>query len=335
MACDFVFYVKDNWSWDSVNLNCFIVNCEEGRFEMFTLKASHLQRLCELNHFKIDKDSLVFMGLRGVSPLISDDNDFATSHKLIEKGVDYIYPRCTLIQWLPIENHFSVFVGSTVPHRRYVKSAMEKGGRGANQLMTGHYNDYRKGRHGVGKATGHEAFRQTKAHPIRRSGDDFDYEEDDRIEFTNPFDNIHAAWNMGLEHDNYASAGCQVISGYPHCKKLGDKPDVGPWSIFKRNAYQTSQDRFDYVLLEGSTARRLSVAGDRGLVRLRFGSQGVLVKEAQNQLKNLGYYEGRVDEDFGPRMLRAVCRLQVNEFGDASDDGIIGPATASVLGLTL
>lgn len=187
--------------------------------------------------------------------------------------------------------------------------------------------------HKAGSATGHEAFRQTSAHPIRRTADDFDFDNDDRVEFTNPFDNIHAGWCMGLDHDSYASAGCQVIVGFPKCEKRGDGSDTGAWKSFKANAYAIPQDSFDYVLLNGRDALRLVTRGPKNMVRLRYGSQGKLVETVQKALKQRGFYEGRIDQDFGPRMLRAVLQYQEAEFGPSADDGIVGPTTASGLGV--
>jgi hypothetical protein len=63
--------------------------------------------------------------------------------------------------------------------------------------MTGYYSDYRRGKHKAGSETGHDAFRQVEGRPIRRTADDFDYDNDDRVEFSNPFDNLHAAWAWG------------------------------------------------------------------------------------------------------------------------------------------
>jgi len=201
--------------------------------------------------------------------------------------------------------------------------------------MTGRYRDYRKGIHKKGGPTAHEAFRQIAAHPIRRTADDFDYDNDDRVEFTNPFDNIHAAWSMGVDNDNYASAGCQVIVGYPKCTKRGDKPDIGAWGVFKENAYspELGQDVFLYVLLSARDAQRIVLDGPAKLTRLRFGSDGELVKLVQNALKTEDFYEGNVDGDFGERTLRAVLAYQEATFGPAADDGIVGPLTASALGI--
>jgi hypothetical protein len=302
---------------------------------IFSISEEHLRRLCEINSFKISGNDMVFFGFRGCNPANEESCEFQNEHQLILADVNYINPRCTLGQWLPQDGTFALYPGSTVPHIKYVKNSKERNGVGANQLMTGCYKDYRKGIHKMGKSTGHEAFRQTDAHPIRRTADDFDYDNDDRVEFTNPYDNIHAAWCMGIDHDYYASAGCQVIIGYPKCEKLGQQPDKGPWAFFKKNAYDIqSQQHFPYFLLNARDAQKIAFAGDKKMsARLRYGSKGTLVEKVQNELKDKDYYEGIVDGDFGPKTIRAVLQFQIDYFGPSADDGIVGPITASALGL--
>ncbi|MCZ7615967.1 MAG: hypothetical protein M5T52_21045 [Ignavibacteriaceae bacterium] len=121
-----------------------------------------------------------------------------------------------------------------IPHRDYVSKSVIKSGQGANQLMTGYYSDYRKGVHKAGSPTGHDAFRQVSSHPIQRTSDDIDFDNDDRVEYENPNDNIHSGWCMGINSTNYASAGCQVLVGYPQCQKRGSQTATGAWKIFKK-----------------------------------------------------------------------------------------------------
>jgi hypothetical protein len=302
---------------------------------MFEFTPDQLKQLCDVNSFQIPSDGLIFFGLRGATPMNPDNTEFLRAHQLVVSDIDYLHPRCVVGQWPPAEGRFAVFSASTVPHKRYVQTALAKSGQGANQLMTGCYRDYRKGKHKANRPTGHDAFRQTEAHPVRRTADDFDYDTDDRVEFTNPFDNIHAAWSMGVDHDYYASAGCQVIVGYPQCAKRGDKPDTGAWRVFKDNAYSpsTTQDSFPYILLNGRDAQRISLSGPDKLTRLRFGSKGELVSIVQTALQKDGYYEGRIDADFGNRTLRAVLEYQEATFGPSADDGIVGSLTASAFGI--
>ena len=88
-------------------------------------------------------------------------------------------------------------------------------------------------------------------------------------------------------------------------------------------------------MLNGRDAQKVSnVQGHKLSVRLRFGSKGNLVSEVQEKLKNLNYYEGNIDKDFGPRTLRALIEFQGDYFGEDPDDGIVGPITASALGIS-
>src|SRR5690606_20071650 len=157
-----------------------------------------------------------------------------------------------------------------------------------------------------GSATGHPAFRQTQGRPVRRTADDLDFQTDDRVEFTNPHDNLHAAWCMGVnDAGGYASAGCQVVVGFPRCGRRGELDDAGPWRTFRRNAYDLAQDSFPYVLLDGRNAQSVA-AGGATTARLRFGSRGDLVTRVQDVLAGRGFYEGALDGDFGVRTLRAL-----------------------------
>lgn len=199
-----------------------------------TLREEHLRMLCALNHFPIPDQSLIFFGLRGVTPVNDENHEFGSSRSLSMAEVDHLHPRCTIGQWRPAERTLAVFPGSTVPHLNYVRSAQARGGQGANQLMTGFYTDYRKGIHKAGSSTAHEAFRQTAEQPIRRTSDDLDYGLEDPEDVENPFDNLHAAWCAGVGATDFSSAGCQVVVGYPKCEKLNNRPDSGPWATFKK-----------------------------------------------------------------------------------------------------
>lgn len=302
---------------------------------VFKLSEKSVRRLCEINNFPIADGKMHFFGFRGCLPVDTDTSNFASEHDVRLAENDYIHPRCTIGQWLPKEGKIALFCGSTVPHIRYVKASKERNGLGANQLMTGFYKDYRKGVHKPGSPAGHPAFRQTEARPIRRTADDFDFDNDDRVEFMNPYDNIHAAWCMGINHDEYSSAGCQVIVGFPACEKRGENPDAGHWKVFKEKAYALDQERFPYILLNGTDAYRTSLnPSARTPARIRFGSEGGLVEQVQQVLKQKRFYEGKPDGLCGNRTIRAILDFQTAVFGPNADDGVVGPVTASALGLS-
>lgn len=298
----------------------------------FTITHSLLNYLCQRNRFQVPLQGMIFLGIRGALPVMTDNQDFADAHDLYLTVPDHQYPRCSLVQWLPEKESLAVYPGSTVPHLKYIKKALVKGGVGANQLCTGYYKDYRKGDHNLDSPTRHRAFRQTEARFIFRTIDDLGYEADDRMEFNNPFDNLHAAWCMGVNHADFASAGCQVIVGYPKCAKRGALVDIGPWANFVATAYAQPQDRFPYILLNALDYHRayVSKASERGY-RLRFGSSGVEVSELQERLKAKKFYEGVIDEEFGQRTMNAVLAFQRAAFGKDAADGVVGPITLSAL----
>lgn len=300
-----------------------------------TLREEHLRRLCELNHFPLPDQPLVFFGLRGALPVNDENHEFGSSRSLTMGEVDHLHPRCTIGQWRPAERTLAVFPGSTVPHLKYIRSAQAAGGRGANQLMTGFYEDYRKGIHKTGSSTAHQAFRQTAEQPIRRTSDDLDYDLEDPEDVENPYDNLHAAWCAGVGADDFSSAGCQVVVGYPRCKKLEPRPDSGPWAQFKKNAYDLRDvNEFKYLLLDARDLAKLVDPDTTSLsVRLRFGSEGGLVEKVQRALRKNEFYEGALDGDFRTRTFRAVLAFQRFAFGRNGADGVVGPQTAAALGV--
>ena len=302
---------------------------------MFMLTASHLDALCVANEFPIDRSQVIFFGLRGCLPVEPQDASFASQQPLSVAEVDYTHARCTLGQWRPAEGTLAVFPGSTIPHKRHVAEARARGGAGTNQLLTGYYNDYRKGFHRADSPAGHQAFRQGGTRPIQRTVDDLDYEGDDRVEFANPGDNLHAAFCASSEVSYYASAGCQVVVGFPKCTQRGSQPATGPWADFHAAAYAVAQTSFAYVLLHGREAVRIGQLppGAVAAQRTRFGSRGNRAGQVQRALGERGHYEGRVDGDFGPRSVRALLSFQRHVFGAGGVDGIVGPQTLAALGL--
>lgn len=302
----------------------------------FVIDDGLLRRLAEVNSFPVPNEGMVFFGLRGSLPLNPDDLDLDAAHQINVENVDYVHPRCTLGQWLPADRLLAVFPGSTVPHSKFIPAAMANGGAGVNQLLTGYYDDYRKGVHKQGSVTAHDAFKQTEGRPIRRTKDDLDFEANDMTEFMNPFDNLHAGWCPSANHTNYESMGCQVVVGFPQCAKRGNLPAAGPWAVFKQNAYELNQNNFGYMLLDGRSVLSVAEAGDSEFpIRLRYGSEGAKVKDLQRKLKSAGFFEGDVDGQFGPRTIRAVLEFQTHTFGFNSEDGVVGQQTASALGFDL
>jgi hypothetical protein len=300
---------------------------------MFILTVNNIRQLAKRNYFQMPDNQMIFFGLRGCLPLRDNSSQFKEGHEMEVIPYDHIHARCTLGQYHP-EKGIAVFPGSTVPYMDYIRSSLEQGGSGANLLMTGYYANYHKGWHNEGRNTGHRAFRQDGYLPVRRTSDDLNYDNDDRIDYTRPYDNLHAGWCMGVDNDHFSSAGCQVVIGFPQCVKRNDAPDIGPWKIFKENAYAIEQEDFYYMLLTGREAQEVALnQGNKLSVRLRFGSKGELVRTLQTRLKELNYYEGDTDDEFEARTLKALLKFQEDYFGKDADDGIVGPITASALNI--
>lgn len=66
---------------------------------------------------------------------------------------------------------------------------------------------------------------------------------------------------------------------------------------------------------------------------LRYGSRGDKVKELQQKLKRWGYYTGSIDGIFGSGTQAAVKNFQKKN--GLTADGIVGPKTATALGMNL
>ena len=78
-----------------------------------------------------------------------------------------------------------------------------------------------------------------------------------------------------------------------------------------------------------SSGRDTSNISSTGYVTLENGSTGEQVKTLQNRLKELGYYHGNVDGNFGEGTETAVMAFQQNN--NLTVDGKAGPATQRVL----
>ena len=66
---------------------------------------------------------------------------------------------------------------------------------------------------------------------------------------------------------------------------------------------------------------------------LRPGSQGSVVREVQQKLKDWGYYNGSVDGVYGTQTMYAVQSFQTKH--GLTPDGVVGPGTAAKLGVNL
>ncbi|POR40053.1 peptidoglycan-binding protein [Methylobacterium sp. V23] len=298
-----------------------------------------LRRIAKQNNFLIPRDYLVFIGIRGSTPVDPDDVNFAFARRIKIAPPDYESMRCTFVQWRPGDDQIAVFAGSTVPNRRAIAAA-RRGGAAANMVILG-FHRYAKGQHKSGQPRGHQAFRQASFLPVWRTRDDDDYDLDDSIDLgagkdTYFWDNLHAAFHDTPRTPGFSSNGCQVVAGYPTTND-GSHIESGPWAHFRQNAYEhaNGQTSFAYMLVEGSAVERLSSASDDEISQVvRYGSSGSLVTAVQRALVSRGC-KNPIDGQFGRETLRSLFDFQKATLGTDKADGVVGPTTAAELGLTL
>lgn len=307
----------------------------------FSVSDELLREMFLLCSFIIPEDELVFVALRGVQPIQFGGSDFKSAHDVMVVPIDYLNMRCTIVQWDTGKGKLALFIGSSVPHLSAVASHVSKNGNGVNRLASGYFGKvpslpdhrYFKGNHGADR---HLAFRNESKLPIWRTGDDTDFEGDDRLEYEAVFDNLHCARQMNETAPQYSSFGCVVVAGKP-----GDSgaskvtSELGPWKRFLQNAYGTDQQRFVLALFEENEALRTAEigAGVRG-PSVRFGSRGTLVEQLQRGLIAKGFNVGNPDGLFGSQTMMGLRQFQLQIFGKGGTDLIAGAATAEALGIS-
>jgi hypothetical protein len=285
-----------------------------------TLDNTTLERLFTLWNIPVPDKGLVIFALRGAIPASRSQaatKGWARTATLDLIAPDYRHMRCTIGLWNRATKQLFVAQGSTVPHRDNVlKAAARKGvmkGRGTNQLEPGYYTDLTKGEHLQGKPQGHAALRQTGYRFYRRahlagngSGKKFPlYTGRDPLYFGNPYDNLHCAWNPDTKTEGFRSAGCVVVSGWPHSPRLADaQPNAGAWKIFHDLIYAVPQKSFPLLLLPAEDVATALVA-KKSSPKMVFGSEGEPVKALQKKLAAKGLYGGRVTGRLGVSTYRA------------------------------
>ncbi len=297
----------------------------------FVLSEHHLWELCEKNELPVNKEGMVFFGLRRCLPINPNNWSFAKEHTLMHIQLDFMHPRCTIGQWLPSEGTFAVFPGSTVPQRGvYDPMKPVETNTGAIFLYPGYYEDFRHGMELAGTRMAHDAFLQSPVMPlhylIRTENETF-------MRWVVPGeagDAIAAAWCLSIEK-RFRSHGDQVVVGFPACEMRKGLPATGPWKQFSENTAKLNQKSFDYVLLSGLDALRIALSDGTRMEGVRFGSRGERTRRVQQALQEKGYYEGTVDGWFGPRSVRALRAFQRKAFGQTGEEGICGIQTAEIL----
>ena len=307
----------------------------------FTINKDVLKKLFEINQFTIPTDAeLVFVGIRGCLPQDTGDNSFNTTQSLNIRDVDHKNLRCTLVQWKKSTDEIAVFAGSTVPSIDNILGFKKNPPRKSNCLTPGFYKNYVKGKHRPSNTKNwHDAFRQNgQPLAIRRTFDNTFYDNFDTIEVsTGCDDNMHAAWTLDVDSGHFSSAGCQVVMGIPFCEstKARQNDNLGPWKNFKENGYAIEQPIFPYALFTSAEVFKAATnTGKQISARIKFGSSGNLVTQIQNALIQNNYMSGASDGDFGKNTFNAIKKFQIDNFGVAATDCIVGPVTSQALGVT-
>lgn len=305
------------------------------------LNEAHLVALWKRSLFPVDGRGRIVFGIRGARPVDFGGTDLADRHEIVPTSVNYRTMNCTLGHWLPGKG-LALFPGSTVPFHSVVERKIAANGVGVNQMGFGRYIEYKAGWHKRSEGPGgHWALRQECPITLQRTGDDADYDLLDRWEAGRiAGDNIHCAFGMGpddrIPDNRFSSAGCQVVAGT--VKKGVAGSEAGPWARFIAPFLDDlgNQQSAEYVLFSEAEVTQMIRNRNAGkTVILRMGSRGALVAKLQERLNAVAGTTLRVDGDFGAGTFLAVTDFQTATTGPASDDGVIGPATAERLGMTL
>lgn len=276
------------------------------------LTINNIRKLKECLNISKDVD---IIAIRGCS--CSEYGKWQKEINIEQKEIDNEHMNCLFIlidvdKILPLQ-------GSTTPHKKYLLKGLNNDGNGVNQLEYGFYKYYAKGIHGIGRDSGHKALRQTRNQPVRRTSDNLVFDDQDNIEIGNVHDNIHASWSK-LNSSDHASAGCQVIQGYPECKKR--KTNSGHWKLFYNHIYSLDQYTFNYLLIPFRWVERVVNNIDFNLII--FGSESNDVKQIQK------YFKLSQDGIYGQNTYNKVIEFQKKY--NLTVDGIVGNNTIKRMG---
>lgn len=318
----------------------------------FTLDASVLETLAEVNHFEEGLDTwggdLVIFGLRGCRIASGDDltPGFVDSVQLAEDQLDHIGHHCVLGVWNRATGQVAAFTSNTIPSWHYLakgiaaRTANPKASGGCSCLMPGLYR-YKVGPHPSSGKYHLDALRiQDGDYLVWRPApgrENISVEVTDSVDGPSHFGhNIHPSWTSKSKlarHIHHGSAGCQTFPG-GGSPSNGNK-NWGVWLEFRRalglpdigSTAKVGQPH-SYMLLTGREARMAARGDGWRLERVRHGSRGDKVRAAQ---RALGLPETGVAN--GALIRKAVVRFWADKTETA--DPVIGPWEATVLGLSI
>ncbi len=277
------------------------------------LNDANLKQLFHLLSLKLPKfdQDLVLFAIRAAQIASKKNSDHSiptitewlSSVSLQSAKIDYNHMRCVLGIWDLKNQRIYAAPGSTVPNEKQLRLAHSKGGKGANQLEPGFYQDFIKGEHLQGKARGHSALRQSASRFYRRPVNSWRITKNAPLFWGNPHDNLHCAWNLDPEQTGFSSAGCLVVAGWPACPRIEKQTEnQGYWKEYHSRVYQSSQSRYPLLLLDYNILLKAFVQKHPQIV---FGSSGEVVRKVQTKLKKLGLYLGALNGHMDTRTYRS------------------------------
>ncbi len=292
----------------------------------FSFTAKDLELIISASGFQpTHENGVILFGLRGVELLGGSSQINSDALRLRDARPDHRAFRCVIGAYHVGRQQLSGFIGSTVPNNGSVFTNWARHASGGppygNMLLSGCYR-YKVGTH-VGGVEVPGAFRLQEDDEVvvLRSNLDVAYDTQDHWDPCVPHDNLHPSFrNM-----SFSSAGCQTVRG-----TYNEGEHIGEWAQFRKAVGLGTSDngkRFDYVLVTGLEAaiaakvRTQNIADPAAiqarLARIRYGSQGDVVKRLQKAL-------GRPETGFFNADDKvALAVLQREKLGFA--DGVYAP----------
>ena len=302
----------------------------------FSFTAKDLELIISASGFQPTRENgVILFGLRGVELLGGPSQVNSDALRLRDARPDHRAFRCVIGSYHVGRQQLSGFIGSTVPNNGSVYTNWARHASGGppygNMLLSGCYR-YKVGTHVGGvEVPGSFRLQEDDEVVVLRSNLDVAYDTLDHWDPCVPHDNLHPSFrNM-----SFSSAGCQTVRG-----TYNDGEHIGEWAQFRKAVGLGTSDngkRFDYVLVTGLEAaiaakvRTQNIADPAAiqsrLARIRYGSQGDIVKRLQKALNRpeTGFFSA--DDKV------ALAALQREKLGFA--DGVYAPDMDAKLGFNV
>jgi uncharacterized caspase-like protein len=330
-------YTANDVSWSPDDTNPEYRHLDKALADReFSFTAKDLELIISASSFQPTRENgVILFGLRGAELVGGPSQVNSDVLRLKDARPDHRAFRCVIGAYHVGRQQLSGFIGSTVPNNGSVYTNWARHASGGppygNMLLSGCYR-YKVGTH-VGGVEVPGAFRLQEDDEVvvLRSNLDVAYDTLDHWDPCVPHDNLHPSFrNM-----SFSSAGCQTVRG-----TFNDGEHIGEWAQFRKAVGLGSSDngkRFDYVLVTGleaaiaAKARTQNIADPAAiqsrLARIRYGSQGEIVKRLQKALNRpeTGFFNA--DDKV------TLAALQREKLGSA--DGVYSPDMDAKLGFNV